>query len=99
MSGPLPKTITRTPQNYGARTIFRSGPNIWFLDSPEGRSEAFLPLSPKSLPEHLKTMAHKLFFGLDLISGFGNHQGKAKYAKTHRILAIALQNLIPLSQL
>ena len=98
-SGPSPKTIARTAQNYGARAIFRPGPNIWFLKSPEGRFKAFLAPGPKPLPERLKSMERKPFFGLDPIFGFGSQQGKAKYANTHWFLAIALQNLIPLSQL
>ena len=44
-------------------------------------------------------IARKPFFGLDPIFAFGSRQGKAKYAKTHWFFAIALQKLIPLSQL
>ena len=50
--------------------ILGLGPNIWFLESPEGRFEVFLAPCPKPLPEHLKTMAREPFFGPDRISGF-----------------------------
>ena len=70
IAGSWSKTIARMAQNYGARAIFWSGPNIWFLEPPEGCFEAFLVLGPKPLPERLKTMAREPFFGLDRISGF-----------------------------
>ena len=42
----------------------------WFLESPEGRFEAFLAPGPKPLPEQLIFIAREPFFGLDRISGF-----------------------------
>ena len=56
--------------SYGARSIFRSGTNIWFLEPPESRFEAFLAPGPKPLPERLIFIARDPFFGLDRISGF-----------------------------
>ena len=70
ISSSQPKTIARTTKKYGARAIFRSRPNIWFLKSSEGRFETFLALGLKPLPERLKSMARELFFGLDRIFGF-----------------------------
>ena len=68
-------------QNYcqngskaGAGVILGSGPNIWFLNFPEGRFEEFLLPGPKLLPERLKNMACELFLALDRISGFWNLQ-------------------------
>ena len=74
ISGSWPKTIARTVQKHGARTIFESGPNIWFLEPPESRFEAFLVPGPKLLPERLKNMARDLFLDLDRICGFWNLQ-------------------------
>ena len=47
---------------------------FWFLESPESRFETFLAPGPKPLPEQLKSIARKPFFGLDRISGFWNLQ-------------------------
>ena len=59
---------------FCARAIFRSGPNIWFLEPPERRFKAFLAPGPKPLPERLIFIAREPFFGLDRISIFWSLQ-------------------------
>ena len=70
ISGSWPKTIARTYYFHCARAIFRFGPNIWFLDPPEGRFKGFLVPGAKPLPERLIFIAREQFFDLDRISGF-----------------------------
>jgi len=48
-------------QKHGAQAIFKSGPNIWFLEPLESGFEAFLVPSPKLLPERFINMARELF--------------------------------------
>ena len=74
ISGAWSKTMARTAYFHCARAIFRSGPNIWSLEPPEGRFEAFRAPGPKPLPERLIFTARELFFGLDRISSFWSHQ-------------------------
>ena len=74
ISGPRPKTIARTVHFHCARTIFRSGQNILFLEPPEGGFKAFLGPGPKPLPERFIFIAREVFFVLDRISGFWNLQ-------------------------
>jgi len=69
--GALPPGLAKTAQKHCAQAIFGSIPNIWFLEPPESRFEAFLVPSPTLLPEWVKNMARKLFLSLDRISGFG----------------------------
>ena len=74
ISGSWPKTIVRATHFHCARTIFDSGPNIWFLEPPEGHFEAFLDPGPKPLPEHLIFIAREPFLVLGRISGFWSLQ-------------------------
>ena len=61
-------------QKHGAQAIFKSGPNIWFLEPLESGFEAFLVPSTKLLPERFINMARELFLSLDGISAFWNFQ-------------------------
>ena len=74
ISGFWPKTIVRSAQKHGARPIFGSRPNIWFLKPPESRFQPFLVPDPKLLPEGLQNMARELFLDLDRIFGVWNLQ-------------------------
>ena len=55
---------------YGARPIFRSDANVWFLEPLKSGFKAFLAPCPTLLPERLKSMACELFFDPDRISSF-----------------------------
>ena len=62
ISGFWPKTIVRSAQKHGARPIFGSRPNIWFLKPPESRFQPFLVPDPKLLPEDSKTWRASYFW-------------------------------------
>ena len=62
ISGFWPKTIVRSAQKHGARPIFGSRPNIWFLKPPESCFQPFLVPDPKLLPEDSKTWRASYFW-------------------------------------
>ena len=61
ISGSWPKTIARRTQKHGARVIFESGPNIWFLDRPEIVLTRFWCLAPNYCQNISKTWLASYF--------------------------------------
>ena len=61
ISGSWPKTIARRTQKHGARIIFGSGPNIWFLDRPEIVLTRFCCLAPNYCQNSSKHGSRAIF--------------------------------------